>query len=113
MFFMRAQSEITGEFGAFVDPQTASPIQMIFCSTCGSTIAARPGSYPEVQIVLSAALDDTARFAPRFHMWVSEKLPWIDIVGDLPRFQGHPDWEMLGGAPDLGAASVGATSPGG
>ena len=103
MFFLRSKSEFTGDFGGYRDPETSTPIHMIFCKNCGSTIGARPGSYPEVQILLAAALDDVNCFEARFHMWVSEKLPWIGIDDTLPRFAEHPEWEALGGIPDFGA----------
>lgn len=105
MFLPAGETRITGDFGSYLDPETTTPIRMLFCTHCGSSVAASAGSYPDVRIVLAASLDDPARFAPRFHMWVSVKAPWVGIDDDLPQFDGHPDWEALGGPPDLGRVS--------
>jgi hypothetical protein len=35
----------------------------------------------------AASLDDPAGFVPQFHVYVSEKLPWIELADDLPRYE--------------------------
>jgi len=102
MFVDRHRTSWTGQHRSYIDPKTTQPIRMLFCESCGSTIAALAGSYPDVQIILAASLDNPQAFVPQLHMWVSEKPHWVNISDALPQFQRHPDWEKVGGMPDIG-----------
>ena len=33
-----------------------------------------------------ATLDEAAQLAPRMHVWVADKLPWVTITDGLPQF---------------------------
>ena len=35
---------------------------------------------------LHATLDEAAQLAPRMHVWVADKLPWVTISDALPQF---------------------------
>ena len=57
-----------------------------FCATCATPLTywheARAG---EIDVTL-ASLDAAGELAPRFHLWVQEKLPWVQLNDDLPRY---------------------------
>lgn len=57
-----------------------------FCATCGTPMAYEHDRYPREIHLYAASLDDPAAFAPQFHVYVAEKLPWIEIADDLPRY---------------------------
>ena len=102
LFVRRDLTVLTGCYRSYRDPQTSLPIHILFCENCGSTVAALAGSYPEVQIIIAASLDNPQDFVPQLHMWVSEKPQWVGISDQLPQFAGHPDWVRVGGLPDFG-----------
>jgi len=56
------------------------------CATCGTALtyrhAARAG---EIDVTL-ATLDDPTAIAPRMHVWVEDRLPWVVIGDGLPQF---------------------------
>jgi hypothetical protein len=58
-----------------------------FCATCGTTMTyvheARPA---EIDIAL-ATLDDPSSLQPECHIWMSDKLAWVDPADQLPRYQ--------------------------
>ena len=58
-----------------------------FCGQCGTSLTytheKRPG---EIDICL-VTIDAAALLRPEYHLWVSEKLPWVDINDGLPQYQ--------------------------
>jgi hypothetical protein len=58
----------------------------VFCSRCGSTIAAWP-SDPAVESVwvMMGTLDDDPGVRPSLHIFVGSKAPWFEIADDLPQ----------------------------
>jgi hypothetical protein len=56
-----------------------------FCAHCGTSLTyrheARAG---EIDVTLST-LDDPTLLAPRMHVWVKDRLPWVAIGDDLPQ----------------------------
>lgn len=77
--------EIEGELASY---RSSPPVTRGFCSRCGTSVTyaheSRPG---EIDIAL-ATLDDPAALKPAYHLWVSEKLPWISIDDSLPQYAG-------------------------
>ena len=56
-----------------------------YCTACGTSLTyAHNRRAEEVDIALST-LDDPAQLAPRAHIWVEDKLPWIVIGDGLPQ----------------------------
>jgi len=54
-----------------------------FCATCGTTLTYAHAARPEELDVALATLDEPGALRPEFHIWVSEKLPWV-ILDHLP-----------------------------
>lgn len=58
-----------------------------FCAECGSSLtyqnALRSG---EIDFTL-VSLEDSSLYAPQAHIWVEDKLPWVNINDDLPQYQ--------------------------
>ncbi|MBX3693990.1 MAG: GFA family protein [Steroidobacteraceae bacterium] len=57
-----------------------------FCRHCGTALTYRHSAFPDEIDVMTLSLDEPAPFAPRHHLWVGERLPWIVIGDDLPRY---------------------------
>ncbi len=62
-------------------------VRRLFCSTCGTPMACESERWPGEIHLYAASLDDPTGFAPQFHVYVSEKLPWIELADDLPRYE--------------------------
>jgi hypothetical protein len=57
-----------------------------FCPSCGTplTFLARPDA-PEIDVTV-CSFDDPASVVPSDHTWIEDRLPWIRMADDLPRF---------------------------
>ena len=68
----------------------SAEVERTFCNHCGSSLtychALRAG---ELDFTL-VSLDDPAALAPRMHIWVQDKLPWVMLNDGLPQFQTVP-----------------------
>jgi hypothetical protein len=58
-----------------------------FCGTCGSPMAYEADRYSGEIHLYAASLDDPAKFEPEFHVHYADKLPWLYIADDLPKYQ--------------------------
>jgi uncharacterized glyoxalase superfamily protein PhnB len=58
-----------------------------FCPNCGSSLTYRHLQRSSEIDVTLATLDDAAAFAPRTHIWIQDKLPWVSISDGLPQYQ--------------------------
>ena len=70
--------------------RTSAEVERTFCSYCGSSLTyshtLRPGEL-DFTLVL---LEDPSALAPRMHIWVQDKLPWIGLNDGLPQFETVP-----------------------
>jgi hypothetical protein len=60
-----------------------------FCASCGAAITYGHQARPEEIDVAIATLDEPASLQPEYHVWVSQKLPWVTLEDHLPQF---PEW---------------------
>ena len=76
--------------GTLTEYRSSPPVRRGFCAACGGALTyrheARAG---EIDVTL-ASLDEAASLAPRMHVWVGDKLPWVLIADDLPQFAAVP-----------------------
>jgi len=59
-----------------------------FCSVCGSSLFG--GTWPdgpEVSIRLGT-VDGDPGIRPQYHTFVGSKAPWVEILDDLPNYEG-------------------------
>ena len=64
-----------------------------FCARCGTSITYAHGARNDIDITI-VTLDAPERVVPRRHLWIVDKLPWIEIDDGLPQFD-----EFSSGAP--------------
>jgi hypothetical protein len=72
-----------GKVGTF---QSTSFGERSFCRDCGSPLTIHVRHQPDEIDVTVGTLDDPAKVAPTFHLYVSEMPEWMIIGDDLPRF---------------------------
>ena len=73
--------------GTISEYRSSPGVQRGHCSACGTTLtyssAKRPG---EIDIAL-ASIDDSTGIEPEAHIWVQDKVPWLVVNDDLPRYE--------------------------
>ncbi len=67
---------------------SAPGVQRHFCGTCGTPMAFEAVHYPGDMHLYAAALEDPAAFAPEFHVFWKDRLPWLRLEDDLPKYDG-------------------------
>jgi len=74
--------------GTLTEYRSSPPVLRGFCAACGSSLTYRHATRPAEIDVTLATLDEAAGFAPRRHLWVGDKLPWVSITDGLPQYVG-------------------------
>jgi hypothetical protein len=76
--------------GELTQYRSSPPVRRGFCATCGTGITYRHADRPQDIDVALATLDEPQHLAPEAHVWVSDKVPWLQITDGLPQFDGAP-----------------------
>lgn len=57
------------------------------CSNCGTSLTyEHKDRVGEIDVTLTS-FDEPSEFTPAAHIWVEDKLPWVNIDDGLPQFQ--------------------------
>jgi hypothetical protein len=77
-----------------ISVRRSSPeVQRGFCAQCGTSLTYRHVQrVGEVDFTLSS-LDTADAIEPRMHVWVQDKLSWINVNDGRPRFDTVPGQE--------------------
>ena len=59
-----------------------------FCATCGTPMSYEADRFPGEVHLYAASLDDPAAYRPRFHVFVAEQVPWLELADGLVRHEG-------------------------
>ncbi|MFQ5567884.1 MAG: GFA family protein [Paracoccaceae bacterium] len=70
-------------------------VRRLFCPRCGAPVAYDADSHPDEIHFYLAALEDASGLEPEFHVFAGEKVPWIGLGDDLPKYQGTTDGPRL------------------
>lgn len=65
---------------------STSGVQRLFCDHCGTPMAFQAEHYAGEIHVYAASLDHPETFEPAFHVHYADKLPWLHISDDLPKY---------------------------
>jgi hypothetical protein len=66
---------------------SSEPVIRGFCGSCGTSLTYSHRERPQEIDVILVTLDDPDVFTPGFHVWVRDKLPWVNIEDGLPQFE--------------------------
>lgn len=66
--------------------RSSPDIERGFCKACGTTISYRNLKLNNEIDLCTVLLKDAGDLAPVAHIWLSDKLPWVKLNDDLPRF---------------------------
>ncbi len=67
--------------------RSSAGVKRSFCANCGTPIAYEAERFPdEIHFYLST-LDNPEALKPCFHVYCADKLSWIELADDLPKFE--------------------------
>ena len=76
--------------GRLAEFASSNPVMRGFCETCASSLTYRHSARPDKIDITIATFDYPAGLKPRYHVWVSDKLPRVKIDYSLPQFKTAP-----------------------
>ncbi len=59
-----------------------------FCADCGTPMTYEADRCPEEVHLYVSTLDEPGAYRPQLHVFFAERIPWMDLNDDLPRYQG-------------------------
>jgi len=59
-----------------------------FCADCGTPMTYEADRCPDEVHLYVSTLDDPGAYRPRVHVFFAERLSWMDLNDDLPRYEG-------------------------
>jgi uncharacterized protein YndB with AHSA1/START domain len=72
--------------GQLSETLTSPGVRRGHCAQCGSSITYRNGLRADEVDVTLATLDAAASLRPTAHIWLEDKLPWVEIADGLPQY---------------------------
>ena len=63
-----------------------------FCGRCGTPMTYSQMDSDSIDITIGV-FDDPEALVPTHHIWVDDKLPWVEIADGLPRYR---TWKSAG-----------------
>jgi hypothetical protein len=67
--------------------QSSPGVTRHFCATCGTPMGYEAMMFPGEVHLFAASMDDPDSAKPTFHVQYAERLPWLRIGDDLPKFE--------------------------
>ncbi len=64
-----------------------------FCGDCGGQVYMTDTEGRSVGVTLGT-LDDPSAVTPTVHGWVGDRVPWLCIDDDLPRYDREPPYDL-------------------
>jgi hypothetical protein len=72
--------------GQLAQYRSSPGVRRGFCAACGTSMTySRDDRGDEIDVTVSS-LDDPATLVPEAHIWVEDKLPWVDIADGRAQF---------------------------
>lgn len=86
--YLAAAVEWSGEARAVYASSPGS--ERGFCGRCGSALTYQALAARHKISITVGTLDDAAGVAPQLHIYEADRLPWLDIRDELPRYRQSP-----------------------
>lgn len=65
---------------------SAAGVQRGFCAQCGTQLYYQFDGWPDETHLYAATLDDPTQFHPTAHFHFAERVPWLTVTDDLPKY---------------------------
>ena len=73
--------------GALTEHVSSPGVTRGHCSDCGTSITYAHADRAGEIDVTAASFDDSSFVTPQAHIWLEDKLPWVEINDDLPKYR--------------------------
>ncbi|MGR8949727.1 MAG: GFA family protein [Gammaproteobacteria bacterium] len=70
--------------------QTSPQVQRKFCASCGSPISYENDASGENIWITAGSLDEEPDCNPQYHIFVKDKVSWLEINDNLPQYPEFP-----------------------
>ena len=70
--------------------QSSKPVERAFCAECGSPISYTHKENVDSIWITVGSLDCEPPCQPEYHIFISEKVPWLQIIDGLPQYPEFP-----------------------
>lgn len=92
MVVMAAMISVDGAVAGVDFPRPSGGVSTHhMCALCHTRLWTTNTARPVIAIIRAGTLDDTSALAPRAHLWVSRKQPWVVLTGGVPTFAANAD----------------------
>ena len=81
------RSQVTWTGAAPAAYRSSPGVVRSFCGACGTPLAYEGARWPDEVHILAATLDDAGAVQPQAHVYVGQKLPWVQLSDGLPRYR--------------------------
>ena len=68
--------------------QSSPGVQRGFCADCGTPLTYESDRCPEEVHLYVSTLDEPGAYRPQVHVFVAERIPWMELADELPRYAG-------------------------
>lgn len=73
--------------GALAEHHSSPGVTRGHCGKCGSSISYTHADRPGDVDITAACFDDASFIAPQAHIWLEDKLSWVEINDELPKYR--------------------------
>lgn len=67
--------------------ESSPGVRRLFCGKCGTPMAYDSDRFTDEIHFYAASLEDSSGFKPGFHVHCAERVPWIELADDLPKYE--------------------------
>lgn len=72
--------------------ESGNELKSSFCADCGSALFAQNSARPRIKTVFAGTLDQDVGLDVSAHIWISQKLPWVQLPAEHRVFEENGDW---------------------
>lgn len=72
--------------------ESGNELATSFCPHCGSALFAQNSARPRIKTIFAGTLDRDTDLDVSAHIWVSYKLPWVQLPAEHRVFETNADW---------------------
>ncbi len=70
--------------------ESSPGVQRGFCTDCGTPMTYEADRCPDEVHLTISTLDNPGANRPQVHVFFAERIPWVELEDDLPRYEGLP-----------------------
>ena len=90
-FFGVPRGSVTWQGAMGVHESSGGKVVRRFCAACGTQMTYQNTLWPDETHLYAATMDDPSAFRPQAHFHYGERLPWLRIDDELPKYAASAD----------------------